>query len=104
MRSIIVRTSWAPSGWQKAPATPHLSASHSTLAYKCVVDVDICIALMWPAQLIVDPKSSSPTHGVALVGVVDEIHDCPGIGGHIAALDVHRSIPGRDTGLLEVEC
>src|SRR5215213_6414353 len=88
MRSAIVRTRPAPSGWRNAPAMPHTLASHSISACKCVEDTDVSIALMRPAQLFVDPNPSGPTHHFSRAAVVEEFNDCLGIGCHIAAKDV----------------
>src|SRR5207342_3443761 len=71
MRSVIVRTSRAPSGWQNAPATPHTSASHlgsglpggrADAPDEAVIDTDIGVALVRPAKLLLDTQASFPAH------------------------------------------
>ena len=61
-----------------------------------VVDTDVSVALVGPAQLVLDTKAPCIAHDLALVVVVEELHDCPGVGRYVAALDVRRS-PCRPT-------
>src|SRR5262245_20751430 len=94
MRSVISRTGWAPSGWQNAPATPHMSASHLRLDLlggsggapdERVIDRDIGVSLVRPAELLLDPQAPFSTHLRALVVVVEKFDNCSGIRRHVAA-------------------
>src|SRR4249919_2647721 len=82
IRSVIVRTSRAPSGWQNAPATPHISGSHlrSGLPGGCagapdqpVIDADVGVPLVRPAELLLDAQASFPAHVLAPAVVVEKL-------------------------------
>src|SRR4029453_1055053 len=103
MRLAMVRTSRAPSGWRNAPATPHMSASHSLSVDECVEDADVRITLIWPAQLVLDPEASGAAHCLALGAIVEQLHYCRCICRDIAAVDIARRLPGRYPGFLKVE-
>src|SRR6516165_3479572 len=83
MRSVMVRTSRAPSGWQNAPATPHMSASSLATSLRGggigagapdepVVDPDVGVTLVRPAEFLLDTQASFPAHVLTLLVVVEE--------------------------------
>src|SRR5436190_23949160 len=113
MRSVIARTSRAPSGWQNAPATPHISASHPGCATpesraatpdEPVIDEHVGLALVRPPELVLDTQASFSAHVSARVIAVEEVDDREGVGRHVPTLYVARGAAGRNPGLLEIEC
>src|SRR5690242_12080602 len=95
MRSVIVRTRRAPSGWQNAPATPHISASSLGTSLRGgiragtpdepVEDADVGVALVRPAEFLLDTQTPFPTHVLALLVVVEKRDNRPGVRRYVPA-------------------